>query len=403
MDQGPSGRGPPPDGPGAGGPRGDGPGRDGPDHLERRLSLRDADGKLVAGEDYRGNDAAQRVLTSNGKPVGTLVLAPAGVQNSAADRAFLRRHLLFVVAVGLAGLVLALLLSWWLTRRWLAPIERLARGAQQVAQGKLSARVDVERGDELGQLATQFNDMAQRLEEMDASRREWLADVAHELRTPLAAMRAEVEALQDGIRHFDDKTALRLHRQIMRLIQLVDDLRISLDAPRPDRPLDQVPTHPLALLAEAVTSMTDRFSAARIAIHADAVMAAAQSDRQPTVAGDARQLHQVFLNLLENTLRYTDAGGQWRATYQTVQEGDRRCLRLVLEDSAPGLTVPELNRLFDRLYRGESSRHRDSGGSGLGLAICRNLVQAHGGRIAAAPSPLGGLRITVSLPLLENP
>ncbi|KQP44660.1 ATP-binding protein [Pseudorhodoferax sp. Leaf274] len=372
-----------------------------PDSPDRRLGLRDAQGRSVAGIDTRAADAALRPVLLDGAAVGTLVLAPARVQDSAADRALLRRHLGFMAATGLAGLALALLLSWWLTRRWLAPVHALAEGARAVAQGELSARVPVAGEAELARLATTFNDMVQRLEQADGSRRDWLADVAHELRTPLAAMRAEIEALQDGIRQFDDKAALRLHRQVMRLIQLVDDLRTSLETPRAGLRLGHVPAHPLALLAEALASMQERFAQAGLSIEATALLAAARAEAQPTVSADPRQLHQVFLNLLENSLRYTDAGGQLQVRHAVVHDAGRRWLELRFDDSPPGVAPAERERLFERLYRGEASRNRAHGGSGLGLAICRNLVLAHGGRIAAEDSALGGLAIVLRLPLLD--
>ncbi|WP_326542691.1 ATP-binding protein [Pseudorhodoferax sp.] len=372
-----------------------------PDSPDRRLGLRDAQGRSVAGIETRSPDAALRPVLLDGAQIGTLVLEPARVQDGAADRALLRRHLGFVAATGLAGLALALLLSWWLTRRWLAPVHALAEGARAVAQGQLSARVPVAGEAELARLAVSFNDMAQRLEQLDGSRRDWLADVAHELRTPLAAMRAEIEALQDGIRRFDDKAALRLHRQVMRLTQLVDDLRTSLETPRAPG-LGHVPVHPLALLAEALATVQDRFAQAGLSIEAAALLAAARAEHQPTVAADPRHLHQVFMNLLENSLRYTDAGGRLRVRHALAQEAGRRWLELRFEDTAPGVPAAERERLFERLYRGDASRDRAHGGSGLGLAICRNLVQAHGGRIDAEDTPLGGLGIVLRLPRMEQ-
>ncbi|MBW8461414.1 ATP-binding protein, partial [Acidovorax sp.] len=376
------------------------------DDIYPRLGLLDAQELLVVGTAPQPGGARLALRGQDGQTIGHLVLAPPQGVRSEADQAFLAQHLGFVAWTGLAGLALALLLSGWLARRWLGPVEALATGARGIAQGALHTRVPVHGNDELAQLARTFNTMAEQLSSIEASRRQWLGDVAHELRTPLAAMRAEIEAVQDGIRPFDDKTALRLHRQVMRLIQLVGDLRASLDAAGTSAPSAQVPVHPLSLLGEALASMRPRLAQAGIDVDTTGLDALATLVPAPLVLGDAQQLHQVFLNLLENSLRYTDAGGRLQISAREVAAPNGaphpQVLQVQLDDSAPGVPAHELPRIFDRLYRAETSRNRDHGGSGLGLAICRAIVLAHGGTLAAEASPLGGLRITLTLPLLDN-
>lgn len=376
------------------------------DDIYLRLGLLDAQERLVVGTTPQPGGARLALRGEGGQTIGHLVLAPPQGVRSEADQAFLAQHLGFVAWTGLAGLALALLLSGWLARRWLGPVEALATGARGIAQGALHTRVPVHGNDELAQLARTFNTMAEQLSSIEASRRQWLGDVAHELRTPLAAMRAEIEAVQDGIRPFDDKTALRLHRQVMRLIQLVGDLRASLDAAGTSAPSAQVPVHPLSLLGEALASMRPRLAQAGIDVDTTGLDALAAQVPAPLVLGDAQQLHQVFLNLLENSLRYTDAGGLLQITAREVAAPGSaaylQMLQVQLDDSTPGVPAHELPRIFDRLYRAETSRNRDHGGSGLGLAICRAIVLAHGGTLAAEASPLGGLRITLTLPLLDN-
>lgn len=381
--------------------------------LSQRLGLIDGQRNVIAGREPQPGSARRVLRGPRGEAIGQLVLLPPLDVETDADLAFLRQQLVFVAWTGAAGLVLALALSWWLARRWLAPVGALVNGARQVAAGRLDTRVPVDGDDELARLARTFNDMAEQLAGMEASRRQWIGDAAHELRTPLAAMRAEIEAVQDGIRRFDDSTALRLHRQVMRLIQLVGDLRASLDAAGESMPAVLVPVRPLALLAEAVASMQARFDNAAIALDTSALDAWAgdpPQNAEALVRGDAAQLHRVYLNLLENSLRYTEAGGRLCLSARTERAPGvgNGALQLVLQwdDTAPGVPAHELPRVFDRLYRAEASRTRaagDTGGSGLGLAICRAIVQAHGGRITAEASPLGGLRILLTLPLLETP
>ncbi|OUM02567.1 ATP-binding protein [Variovorax sp. JS1663] len=371
--------------------------RDAADSIYRRLGVVDAQGRQVAGATVDPASAAHLPIRRANLVVGELVLAPVEGIESEADRAFVARQSGFIALTGLVGLGLALVLSWLLARRWLSPIDALTQGAQDVARGRLGTRVQVQGSDELALLGRTFNDMAERLDTADASRRAWLADVAHELRTPLAAMRAEIEALQDGVRSFDDRTALRLHRQVMRLGQLVDDLRSSMREPQAEA-LTRAPVFPLALLKEALAATRDRFAQRRIAVDAETVDVLA-APSQPMVEGDAHRLHQVFMNLLDNTLAYTDAGGLLRIG--AAVEGSAGAQRLVLrfDDSAPGVAPHELPMVFERLFRADSSRSREFGGSGLGLSICRAMVEAHGGEIDASASPLGGLRIVLWLPL----
>ncbi|GAA4429748.1 ATP-binding protein [Acidovorax lacteus] len=374
------------------------------DDLFPRLGVLDEQERVVAGTPPTPGSARTALRGADGAVIGHLVLAPPPGLRSEADQAFLAQQMGFIAGTGLAGLALALLLSGWITRRWLAPVEALAHGANRIAQGHLDTRVPAHGHDELAQLTRTFNTMAEQLSNLEASRRQWLSDVAHELRTPLAAMRAEIEALQDGVRPFDDKTALRLHRQVMRLIQLVGDLRASLDTTHHSAFTARVPVHPLPLLAEALASMRLRFALAAIEVDATGLQALATMPTPPLVHGDAEQLQRVFLNLLENSLRYTDPGGLLRihACLIPAENGPPH-LQVQFDDSAPGVPSHELPRLFDRLYRAESSRNRDHGGSGLGLAICRAIVLAHGGTLSAEPSALGGLRLTLLLPLLDTP
>lgn len=376
-----------------------------PDGLSQRIGLIDNEGRLVAGVAPQNGHAKIVLRNDSGRAIGELVLSPPAGLEREADKAFLSKQLVFVVWTGMAGLGLALLLSWWLARRWLAPIGALMAGARNIAAGRLDTRVPVEGDDELAHLAHTFNDMAEQLGSLETSRRQWIGDVAHELRTPLAAMRAEIEAVQDGVRTFDAATAERLHRQVMRLAQLVGDLRASLDADQSGAPAALVPLPPLALLAEAIASMQPRFAQAGVALNPAPAAPAWADATAPLVRGDAQQLHRVFLNLLENSLRYTDAGGELQVSAQIEKHAGRPVLALRFDDTAPGVAGHELPRIFERLYRAEASRSRtmgDLGGSGLGLAICRTIVQAHGGRIRADDSPLGGLRITLTLPLLEK-
>ncbi|MBX3657166.1 MAG: HAMP domain-containing protein [Ramlibacter sp.] len=361
-----------------------------PDSLYRRLSLWDADGRQVlAGLAAPVDGLLRKPVQVNGRTVAYLGLAPLQGLGSSADRAFVAQQSAFVVYVGLAGLLLALGLSAWMARRWVRPVERLVGAAQSVAEGRHDVAVPVQGSDEFADLTRTFNDMAQRLARTEQSRQQWLADVAHELRTPVAALRAEIEAVQDGVRQFDPATAQRLHGQVMRLGRLVEDLRlVTQDANAPGA-LALVPTRPVDVLAEVLDSMRPRLQQHGLRLEGPA------APETPAVLADPTRLAQVFVNLLENSLRYTHAGGVIRLQAGHGPDGG---FSLVIDDSAPAPQPHDYARLFERFFRGEASRDRATGGAGLGLAICQSIVQAHGGHISASPSPLGGLRISLSLP-----
>jgi two-component system, OmpR family, sensor histidine kinase BaeS len=368
-----------------------------PGSVYERMALLNADGtERLAGSHVAIATTVKRALRYNDKVIGFLAIAPMESMSSEAGRAFISEQLTFIVVTGCIGGILALALSWILAKHWLTPVHALMAGAQALSQGKLDAQVTVHGHDELAQLTLTFNAMAQRLAETQASHQRWLSDVAHELRTPLTAMRGEIEAMLDGVRPPSAQTGQRLHRQVLRLTQLVDDLRLSMadQAALLDRRLPGV--RPLDVLMDALSLMQGRFQEAGMQLDMAAVVSAVSKHPEWAMAAVADRLHQVFINLLGNSLQYTNPGGQLKIGVQQQPLGH---LHICLEDSAPAPSANDMPHLFERLYRGDTSRNRRQGGSGLGLAICKAIVEGHGGSIVASLSPLGGLRIDVVLPL----
>ena len=387
--------------------------------LAERLGLLNAKGELIAGVQGPRGSATNPLFDRDHQLIGTLTLGPPADLKNQIDSAFLKEHLAFLLVAGALGLVLAGALSWWLSRRWIRPIEALGKGAHAFAQGQLDYRIAVGGHDELAALAERYNHMAEQLFQAQAQQHDWLTQVAHELRTPLAAVRAEIEAIQDGIRQFDQHTAERLHRQIMRLTQLVSDMRATIPTDLVVRAPEAAPAVRLtaptatntqaidlrALVIEATEAVQARFASAHIALPTAQELATTLPAAWGH--GNAQQLHQVLGNMFENSLRYTDAPGRL-AISASVREAApqgvlQRWLELHLDDSAPGVAPADLPRIFERFYRVEASRSRARGGSGLGLAICKSIVQAHGGQLQASISSLGGLRMTIILPLTDNP
>jgi two-component system sensor histidine kinase BaeS len=360
--------------------------------FEGRVFLLDASRTRVAGVPV-DESATVKPLRSGGKVVGYVGLGPR-------KRLTDRHQLLFVqqqkLAMGLIATVMLLVsaaISLPLSNRLVRPIRRLAASMHRLACGAFETRVEVTQQDELGQLARDFNTLALSLEKTEQARRRWMADISHELRTPLSVLRGEIEAIQDGVRQATPQTMNSLHLEVLQLSRLVDDLyQLSLyDIGALSYKKSLFDLH--ALLRHAVDSFRPDLAHKGITLSWEA-----GNGGEFAVFADPERLHQLFDNLLDNSLKYTDAGGE--LSVRLERQGERAVIEFA--DSAPGVPTEELAKLFDRLYRVESSRNRALGGAGLGLAICKNIVEAHEGSISALDSRKGGVSIVIELPLTGN-
>jgi len=358
--------------------------------LGARLLLVDGEGKPVVGNPNVPTDAPFVPVLSHGHEVGRLLLAPMPKLRGDLDLSFAQAQLRHALWMGMAVLLGALVLSWLLARWMLLPIRALGRGAQALVAGDFAARVPATRSDELGALAEDFNLLAATLERNRTARQQWGADIAHELRTPIGILRGEIQALQDGIRQPGPETLASLHAECDRLAGLVDDLyQLALsDAGALVYRLEVLDLG--ELLREVAASHAGAMKDAGLELTLDAPAKA-----MLPVRVDAQRMMQLFGNLLRNSIRYTAVPGRVRIGARRVGAD---CF-VDVEDTAPGVPAEALGHLFERLYRVDPSRSRRSGGAGLGLAICRNIAAAHGGNIVASASPMGGLCITLRLPL----
>ena len=324
----------------------------------------------------------------NGQTVGWVVLATFQSVTDAGKQRFHEEQLHAILITSLIAVGLAGLIAFWLARTLVAPVKRVAAATHQLASGQYSTRVEVSSHDEVGRLAADFNHLAQTLQRNEHMRRDFMADVSHELRTPLSILRGELEAMDDGIRPMTPDALRSLQAEVVTLSQLVDDLyELSLsDAGALVYRMSEIDLRDP--LNQTVQSMQTRIAQQNLRLELQL------PDHPLPVSADAARLLQLFHNLMENSLRYTDAGGQIAIAGRIV-DGK---VEVSWQDSAPGVPEETLPRLFERFFRSEGSRNRATGGSGLGLAICRNIVEAHGGTIEAKASPLGGLWIVTTLP-----
>lgn len=360
----------------------------GPVTLDPRLMVLDADGSVLAGLPDRAEGAERKPIVVDGRTVGFLAYVPRLQMVTSLERLFSAQQdrRFAAIAIGMVAAVLAnaALISQWLARR----LRAVSRGATALAQGDYATRLAVHGDDELERLAGDFNRLAAALEAAQSARRQWIADIAHELRTPLATLRAEIEALEDGVRPLTADRVVSLAQEVDQLTRLVEDLRLLSLSDLGALTYRRETVALAGIIEESLASQQGRIQGKPLEV-------TLQLDRAVCIDADAERLAQVFANLLQNTLRYTDAPARLDVR---LSAADGRA-RVTWSDSEPGVSAADLPRLTDRLFRVDGSRSRSSGGSGLGLAIVKAIVEAHEGCLVASPSPLGGLQWTLDWPL----
>ncbi|AOB33414.1 hypothetical protein AKI39_04670 [Bordetella sp. H567] len=360
----------------------------GRDFLALPFTLLDNQMRVVAGYSAPAPGAPRRAVDVDGMTVGWLVTPFPNRLPSEADQRFQREQSEATWVIGMLAALLAAAVSIFLARIFLAPVRRLASATHRLSAGDYTTRVNVTSADELGRLGQDFNRLAHTLERNEALRREMVADISHELRTPLAVLRGEMEALQDGVRTFSQDALASLQAEVSLLSKLIDDLYELSLADVGALSYRMLPVDMAGIAEQSVETYRERFGARRLRVETDVGTAPC------VIEGDAQRLTQLMSNLLENTLRYTDPDGVVRISVRT--EGNT--VAVECQDSAPGVPPQFLPRLFDRLFRVDPSRSRESGGAGLGLAICQRIVESHRGTIQAMPSELGGLCVRIVFP-----
>ena len=321
------------------------------------------------------------------KQVGTLALLISERLYEAIDLAFARSNNQTLRFSAIAGLLFAAIISLVLTMNITGPIRKLGRGTRSLISGEFKTRVSIKNRDELGKLSRDFNILAKTLDKNSESQKQWLADISHELRTPIAILKSELEAIEDGIREFDKETLQSLTHEVKRINNLVNDLYELTLADLGAMKYQMREMNIGSCLKEVIESYRDRLESSEIEINESITTDGA-------LLGDSYRLEQLFTNLIENTLRYTDSPGK----LEILVTENKEDISIIFSDSAPGVDPNVIDKIFDRFFREELSRSREKGGAGLGLAICHEIVEAHSGTIKATPSDHGGLCIQISLP-----
>lgn len=305
------------------------------------------------------------------------------------EEGYLQRSRRSLLLAGLTAGVAAMLLAFFLIRQLTGPLRKLDRAARRVAAGKFDERVDILSSDEIGRLASSFNEMAASLETAEQVKKRLIADISHELRTPITAVRTTLESLRDGLMEPTQATLSALHDKILLTTRLIQDLhqlaladsgRLSMH-PRPCSIEDIFET----ILETIGVQMEDE----------NITLVREIDNNLPMIEADAQRIEQVLLNLLANAIRHTPAKGSILVRARHIG-GD---VQVSITDSGSGLSDMDLKHVFDRFYRADEARTSDDTGAGLGLSIAKALIEAHGGRIWAETALDSGACFAFTLPV----
>lgn len=316
-------------------------------------------------------------LGNQAQPVGYLLVdAPAGAaaQLTGPASSFVTQTNRALWLAGVMAGGLAVLVSIFIARELAVPLRRMAAAAGQISQGQLDQRVPVKGADELAHLAMAFNQMAADLQQAEQLRRNLIADVAHELRTPVSVIQGNLQAILDDVYPLDKAEIASIYDETLTLSRLIADLRDLAQAEAGQLALNLQPVELGSLLA----TLIDLFGG--LAHEKGVTLAFEVRPDLPSVSADSDRVRQILHNLLANAIRHTPAAGQVKVVAEVITTPDP-FVKISVTDTGPGLAPQDLPHVFDRFWRAEKSRSRQQGGSGLGLAIAKQLVEAQGGRI----------------------
>ena len=349
--------------------------------LDRRPGVTSTPGSTY---EIQSGDLPLPLFDAQGGEIGTLVIISFSLQ----ARLDIVRGVM--VPAGIISFILALFLvvvATLLLRRFVNPLSDVIYAAQQVAHGNLNTRIPMKGPQDLRSLSESFNEMASSLERSDRERRDMLADIAHELRTPLSVIRGRLEGIVDGIYSENGSQVSMVLEQTYVLQRLVDDLRLLTLAETRQLPFDKRDVN----IGNVIERVLEMFSAE--VQEKNISLSFSEKNENLSAVVDPQRFEQVISNLVGNAIRYVSDGGKVWVTANEIDAG----LRITVNDNGAGIPDGDLPYIFDRFWRKEKSRSRTSGGTGLGLAITKQLVEAQGGKISASNLPEGGLQVMVIL------
>jgi len=307
---------------------------------------------------------------------------------------FIEQQRSYLWIIALVTMVLVALATLPLARHLVEPIKLITGGMRKLTQGHYQHNIDLQRQDELGELSRDFNELALTLYKNEGARKRWLANISHELRTPVTIFRGELEAMLDDVRPLTKKNIASANDEVKHLQDLIDDLHQLTSADIGAMHYRKKKEDLTLLLNAEVDKYSGYLLNAGIKLDVEIEIGVAQA----VIFADKTRLWQLFENIINNAVKYTGAS-VLKITLDVDETGTKPLVVIKFEDNGVGVAEQHLAHLFEYLYRVENSRNRKTGGAGLGLSICAHIVAAHQGEIFAEQSSLGGLAIVIKLPL----
>jgi len=355
--------------------------------INSHIYLKDKLNKLIIGNPNEVNAVHWIPITNVDEIVGYIGYVKKNILSNQLDTLFVQEQQKNFLLIALSLILLSAMFALPAASLFLRPLNRVSTMLRQIAKGDFTKRLKIKSRDEIGDLSKDLNSLAITLEKNP----QWVADISHELRTPVAILKGEIEAIQDGVRSLTKTTLSSLHYEIERLTRIINDLHQLTLADIGELSYQKETLDFYSLLQERIDLQKGEIQRAVIKV-------TIYCPKSPvTLIGDAKRLEQLIDNLLQNSMRYTNNGGVLNISLMRKN----KVYIFTWEDSSPGVSDSDLEKLTEPLYRAEQSRNRDTGGSGLGLAICKKIVEAHRGIISVEHSVFGGVAIKITFPVSQ--
>ena len=351
-------------------------------------ALLDSDKKYLIGDYPKNKEYSFSAISVNKSIVGYLAISKRNEITENYDLDFISQQQNTLWLLASLIMLLMTLVTIPIARHLVDPIKQLAKGMHRLTQGNYQQKIVLNRHDELGKLSRDFNELANTLNVNDEARKRWLANISHELRTPVAILKGELEAMIDGVRSLSIENVESAHHEMTHLQKLIDDLHTLTSSDIGGMTYQKVPINITDFIKGESHKYKSYLLESTLKLHCNI------SANKIMVMADTTRLSQLMDNLITNCVKYASSGTQVNISLNISSN----VVSIIIEDDGAGVEDIHLPHLFEHLYRVEDSRNRNTGGSGLGLSICAQIVKGHNGTILASRSSLGGLAVKINLP-----